>query len=946
MPVINGVYLKDFPALPGAVEDANIIPIAITGNQISYRTTVSGIVTDARVTSKLLTGLSVTGGAVVATDTILQAFGKVQNQINGKQETITLTTLGTSGEATLIGSTLNIPNYADGGVLSVGAIGASPNANAATITGTVLNLEPASASFGGVVTTGTQAFAGFKTFGNSGSDNTVNIDHTSGAGIGLTITKGGNGEGLIVNKTGGSGNAVTVTGGTTSLQELSGTSAVFSSSVTATTLTLSSNSNLITGTPVTNTNRVATIFSNLSGNIVFGANGNNANDLLGNSGTYQALIGTTLNNSFGIGTNNSVRYTISETGDNTWTGSGTFAGIIYTNAENAITAANAGTARRFGIWANTSGSIVWGVESSVGGTLLTGSSPYAAIIGSNTGGGDFSLGTNGATRLTLAASTGAATFTSSVTASSLIKSGGTSSQFLKADGSVDSTAYGTGSVTSVAALTLGTTGTDLSSSVANGTTTPVITLNVPTASASNRGALSAADWTTFNNKTSNTGTVTSVGLSSATSGVTIGSTPVTTSGTITLAIATASGSQNGLLSSTDWTTFNNKQSALTNPVTGTGTTNTLPKFTGSTTIGDSAITDDGTTVTLVSRALTGTSATFASGVRSWNINPASAFITHVSSGVVEAQIAPSSGDNSWLGATSGTTGTGAKHYFGSTGNYVAAGSITGTSATFSSTATAIAFIPSGATVPTNGMYLSAANTLNFATNTTNRLSISSTGSATFTGGLTTTITADGVLSATTASTSRKFISIANTGAGLNLGIENSAGGDLATGTSAYAAVIASPPASRSLQFATTNTVRLTIDAAGAATFSSTLGINGTANNVTSGTYTPTLTNVLNVSGASNVGDAQYKRIGNIVTVYGSVSFTMSASGNCEIDISLPIASNFSASTQAHGMGVTFKTNCTNAVVSSDATNDRVSLTFVANSADTSDFRYSFSYSVL
>jgi hypothetical protein len=59
---------------------------------------------------------------------------------------------------------------------------------------------------------------------------------------------------------------------------------------------------------------------------------------------------------------------------------------------------------------------------------------------------------------------------------------------------------GSGSVTSVAALTIGTTGTDLSSTVANGTTTPVITLQVPTASATNRGALSAADWTTFNSK--------------------------------------------------------------------------------------------------------------------------------------------------------------------------------------------------------------------------------------------------------------------------------------------------------------------------------------------------------------------------------------------------------------------------------------------------------------
>jgi hypothetical protein len=131
----------------------------------------------------------------------------------------------------------------------------------------------------------------------------------------------------------------------------------------------------------------------------------------------------------------------------------------------------------------------------------------------------------------------AATIIGTLNATTLVKSGGTSSEFLKADGSVDSTSYGTGSVTSV-------------------------------------------------------------GLSSATSGVTIGSTPITTSGTITLAIATASGSQQGLLSSTDWTTFNNKQSALTNPVTGTGTTNYLPKFTGASTIGNSLVQDSGSAITI------------------------------------------------------------------------------------------------------------------------------------------------------------------------------------------------------------------------------------------------------------------------------------------------------------------------------------------------------------
>jgi hypothetical protein len=200
--------------------------------------------------------------------------------------------------------------------LGTSAISLDGTANGLSYLSGNYRLHKVTATTGGVLTTGADTIGGNKRFTNSGSDNTVNIDHTSGAGIGLTITKGGNGEGLIVNKTSGSGNAVTVTG----------------------------------------------------------------------------------------------------------------------TAE----------------------------------------------------------------------------------ATTLVKTGGTSAQFLKADGSVDATAYGTGTVTSVAALTLGTTGTDLSSSVANGTTTPVITLNVPTASASNRGALSAADWTTFNNKTSNTGTVTSVAASAGT----------------------------------------------------------------------------------------------------------------------------------------------------------------------------------------------------------------------------------------------------------------------------------------------------------------------------------------------------------------------------------------------------------------------------------------------
>jgi hypothetical protein len=111
---------------------------------------------------------------------------------------------------------------------------------------------------------------------------------------------------------------------------------------------------------------------------------------------------------------------------------------------------------------------------------------------------------------------------------------------------------GSGTVTSVAALTLGTTGTDLSSTVATGTTTPVITLQVPTASASNRGALSAADWTTFNNKGS--GSVTSVAQSFTGGLISVAGSPITTSGTLALTVAGTSGGVPYFSSASTWAT--------------------------------------------------------------------------------------------------------------------------------------------------------------------------------------------------------------------------------------------------------------------------------------------------------------------------------------------------------------------------------------------------------
>ena len=86
--------------------------------------------------------------------------------------------------------------------------------------------------------------------------------------------------------------------------------------------------------------------------------------------------------------------------------------------------------------------------------------------------------------------------------------------------------------------------------VSSGGTTPAISM--PAATASVNGYLTSTDWTTFNNKGS--GTVTSV----------TGTAPVVSSGGATPAIsmAAATTSVNGYLTSTDWNTFNGKQATL------------------------------------------------------------------------------------------------------------------------------------------------------------------------------------------------------------------------------------------------------------------------------------------------------------------------------------------------------------------------------------------------
>lgn len=206
-------------------------------------------------------------------------------------------------------------------------------------------------------------------------------------------------------------------------------------------------------------------------------------------------------------------------------GSGTVTFVGGTGSVNGITLTGTVT---------TSGNLT------LGGTL--GSIANSQLINS-------SITING-TAVSLGGSTSVGTVTGVTGTAPVVSSGGTAPAISMAAATTSVSGYLTstdwttfnnksntnGTVTSVAAITLGTTGTDLSSTVATGTTTPVITLQVPTASAANRGALSSTDWTTFNNKqpagaylTASTGVTTF-------NGGTTGLTPATaTSGAITLA---------------------------------------------------------------------------------------------------------------------------------------------------------------------------------------------------------------------------------------------------------------------------------------------------------------------------------------------------------------------------------------------------------------------------
>ena len=122
-----------------------------------------------------------------------------------------------------------------------------------------------------------------------------------------------------------------------------------------------------------------------------------------------------------------------------------------------------------------------------------------------------------------------------------------------------------------------------------------------------------------------------------------------------------------------------------------------------------------------------------------------------------------------------------------------------------------------------------------------------------------------------------------------IGVEQSAGGGLFVGSSAYAAVFGSAGAS-STQFATNNTVRTTIDTSGNFTFNtSNAGIifnnssaltNSTLNDYETGTWTPVVTSGVG-SLTSYTSAGSYIKIGQFVFV--RFTFTITSAGSASGD---------------------------------------------------------------
>lgn len=109
-----------------------------------------------------------------------------------------------------------------------------------------------------------------------------------------------------------------------------------------------------------------------------------------------------------------------------------------------------------------------------------------------------------------------------------------------------------------------------------------------------------------------------------------------------------------------------------------------------------------------------------------------------------------------------------------------------------------------------------------------------------------------------------------------------------------------------------------------------------------GTYTATISNTTNVS--SNTPEVwQYLRVGDVVTVSGTITIATTSSGNTILEFSLPFASNMTLATQCTGLG----TNAgATGVITGDISTDLGRYIFSAGGSSSTIHSLHFTYSVI
>jgi hypothetical protein len=131
----------------------------------------AGTVTSVNIASG--TPMSITNNTTTPEISMAAATGSVNGYLtstdwttfNGKQNTITLTTTGTSGAATLVGASLNIPQYTGGSGTVTNVSGTGAISVATGTTTPVISVADAAFGTAGIVTSsGTQQFSGDKVF--------------------------------------------------------------------------------------------------------------------------------------------------------------------------------------------------------------------------------------------------------------------------------------------------------------------------------------------------------------------------------------------------------------------------------------------------------------------------------------------------------------------------------------------------------------------------------------------------------------------------------------------------------------------------------------------------------------------------------------------------------------------------------------------------------------